>query len=63
MRLSESQEETDSEGVGSVKRKQIEELDYSFGGVSSGFVLKRAKSELQKRGGIFDRAWPEWLTV
>jgi hypothetical protein len=63
IKLYEIQETSDSSGVDSVKRKRIEELDYSLGGASSGFVLKRAEGELKKRGGIFARAWPEWLMV
>jgi hypothetical protein len=55
LKLAESQEETDSLGVGSVKRKRIDELDYSLGGASSGLFLKRAKGELKKCGDIFDR--------
>jgi hypothetical protein len=34
-----------------------------LGYFSSGFVLKRAKGKLRKRGGIFARTWPEWLTL
>jgi hypothetical protein len=38
-------------------------MDYSLGGVSSGFVRKRAKGELKKHGGNFVRMWPEWIPV
>jgi hypothetical protein len=45
------------------KRKKTENLDYFLRGVSPGSVMKRAKGELRKRGGIFARTWPEWFTV
>jgi hypothetical protein len=54
---------SDLSGVGLVKRKRTENLDYSLGGVSSGFVLKLAKGEQRSRGGTFARTWPEWLTI
>jgi hypothetical protein len=63
IKLTYSADTSDLSGGGLDKRKRTENLDYSFGGVSSGFLLKLAKGELRKRGGIFARTWPEWLTV
>jgi hypothetical protein len=56
-------EETTTEGVVSVKRKWLEGQYYCLGGVSSGFIQKRAKGELIKRSGILARTWAEWITV
>lgn len=63
VKVYQGQEETRSEGSESVRRKRLEELDFSLGGLSSGFVVKRANGELKKSGGIFARTWPNWLTA